>query len=800
MGKRINFDNCWRFFRGDLAPKKNTDQWGGAKARAYSFGAAAYDFDDSGWEEIELPHDFVIDGDYTVKNNEASQMRDIPEMESINSRHFAGGCLEGGAAWYRKKFFIDRKAAGKRIYIHFGGIYRDSCIYMNEYYIDRHESGYSSFYYDITDFVNIGEENLIAIRVDSSGREGWWYEGGGIYRHVWLEFADSIHTAPYGIFVSSKADLKSKSADINISIKILNKEFTDKWITVKGVIENQEGDYVDGFESGINILQWDKGFINERIHINEAQLWDIDSPYMYNLKLRLYDGDRLCDENEQHFGIRDMRFDSDTGFWLNGRNLRIQGLCCHHDHAGVGIGIPDDVNEYRIHQMKSVGANAYRSAHHAPSDELLDICDKEGMLVFAETRRMSSAPEDIEALRSMVKHGRNHPCIFLWGIGNEEIFSQNRSETARTTRTMKAEIHKLDPTRPVTSSVVCWDGKKRFNSAAGYIEVTKNLDIMGFNYCIEAWDDYHHRMPDQPIMITEATSNSWTRGCYCTNEEKGQYFIYDDNNINKCKSGSKAVKKDQGEKMWRDFAARPYLAGIFIWTGIDYRGEPTPLTYPSVYTQFGIFDYCGFEKDNFYYYKSWWKNEPVLHIFPHWNHKDKVGQPINIYCYSNLDEAEIIVNGKSYGRKKIEKNWYQEWSSVIYEAGEVKAIGYKNGKEVMVKFVRTTGAVNKIELKPYKDAVRIGGTAIINVQLIDENGVVVPDSDNEISFNIRGAGKFVGTGNGNPGDHAKDRVPIRRAFNGRCQLLVKVEMEGDIEIMASSDNIIGGACIIKGYR
>lgn len=346
----------------------------------------------------------------------------------------------------------------------------------------------------------------------------------------------------------------------------------------------------------------------------------MDNPHLYSLTTNIIADGTVTDSTETTFGIRDIRFDADSGFYLNGKNLKIKGLCCHHDHAGVGIATDRSIFEHRIAQIESMGTNAYRSAHHMMTDEMLDICDRMGILVFDETRRMSSAPDDLAALRAMVRHGRNHPSVFLWGIGDEEIFSQDRPETSRTTITMKTEINKLDGTRPITSAVVCWNGKERFDNAANYIDVTKHLDIMGFNYCKQAWDDYHERMPHQPIIITEASSNSGTRGCYSTNEDIGQYYILDRNNAEKVKNKQKAVKKDFGEEEWKYFDERDYLAVIFLWTGMDYRGEPTPLAYPAVYYQFGIFDYCGFLKDNFYYYKSWWTSEPALRIFPHWNY------------------------------------------------------------------------------------------------------------------------------------------------------------------------------------
>ena len=401
---------------------------------------------------------------------------------------------------------------------------------------------------------------------------------------------------------------------------------------------------------------------------------------------------------------------------------------------------------------------------------------------------MSAAPIDIEGLRAMIKRDRNHPSIFLWGIGNEEIFAQDRPEMARATVTMKMEIRKLDPRRPVTSAVVCWNGKERFDNAAAYVPVTKNLDIMGFNYCKTAWDDYHERMPEQPVIITEASSNSSTRGCYNTDEDKGQYFILDNDNINKVKNKRKAIKKDMGEGEWKYFAERPYLSGIFIWTGIDSRGEPTPLVYPAVYSQFGVCDYCGFPKDNYWYYKSWWTESDVLHIFPHWNHNE--GDLLTVYAYSNLDEVELLINGKSYGRKQIEKNWYISWDNVVYEKGEALARGYRNGEVVMTDTVKTTGTPHSIFAQPYKDKVRNGETAVINIRVADKDGNTVPTACNELRFEIEGDGALLGTGNGNPGDHANEKEHKRCAFNGLCQLLVKKSGDGELNIKIMSEGLV----------
>lgn len=806
MGKRIDLNKNWKLFVGDLAPQSDTDGWGGAKARAYDFGATAQDLNDSNWRTVTLPHDFVVEGDYTKKTVSNNDMTSIPEMESIDSRHMAGGSLEGGIAWYRRHFSLPHEYAGKRIFLHFDGVYRNSTIYINQYYVGDHQNGYTSFYYDITDFINEDEENLIAVRVDSTGREGWWYEGGGIYRNVWLEIKGDVYLPPSGEFVNSSIDVSNKTAHLEIRTELASRLTKDASVRIENRILDADNHIVQCLTTTTTLETWSETEVRTTCDLTDIHLWDLDSPYLYKLETRIYledssveakkqsaytETEPLSDYSETFFGLRSIVFSPDEGLILNGKKISVLGLCCHQDHAGVGIATQKSVLEYRLMQMKKMGANGYRCAHHQPSRELLTICDRIGMLVLDETRRMSSAPRDLEQLRTLVKRDRNHPCIFLWGIGNEEIFCQDRKESIKSTITMRSEIRKLDPTRPITSAVVCWNGKERFEHARAYIPVTKELDVMGFNYCKTAWDDYHKQVPSQPIIITEASANSGTRGCYSTEEEKGHYYIYDKKNFEKCKNGQKASRRDNAESEWRYFADRPYLAGIFLWTGMDYRGEPTPLSYPAISSQFGIFDFCSFPKDNFYYYKSWWTDEPVLHLFPHWNWQGHEGEAFEIFCYSNLDEIELFVNERSYGRKKVEKNWYLSWADVTYEPGTLKAVGYKDGLKVLEDTQVTTKPAHEIILTPYKNVLTSSDdAAIICVSIVDEDGRFVPTADNEITFTVEGSGEFLGVGNGNPGSHEPDTVPVRRAFNGLCQLLVRPTGAGEIHIKATSPGLL----------
>lgn len=793
MSISLELDNGWRFFRGDLPPQDPADGWGGAKARAYSNGAAAVDFDDSDWRELRLPHDFVSEGSYCFDSGKGSDMGDIPEMESIDSRLYAGGCLEGGAAWYRKKFRLPEGCGKKRIYIHFDGVYRNSAVYVNQYYAGTHVSGYGAFYYDITDFADPDGENLVAVRVDASRREGWWYEGGGIYRHVRLEIADEIHIAPYGLFAyAENVDSETGAAELNIRFEAVNRSEADTGLTALYEIAAPSGEVIFKGERELHIPAWDSVTVTCSHPASGLSLWDTENTgAVYTATVKLCRGGRVTDVSSVSFGVRDMRFDAGKGFFLNGRHMKIKGVCCHGDTAGAGIGVPDKIKEELMKSVKHMGANAVRISHYPPSPELLEICDRLGILVFAETRRMSSAPEDIEALRMMVRQGRNHPSVFLWGIGNEEIFSQHRPETARTTVTMRSEIKKLDPTRPVTSSVVCWDGVKRYDSAEKYVYVTRHLDVMGFNYCQTAWDDYHRRMPNQPVIITEESSNGSTRGCYETDEAAGHYYPFDKENAGKCSVGSKADRYELGERAWKAVAEREYIAGEFIWTAFDYRGEPTPLKGRVISSQFGVMDYCGIPKDGYYYYAAWWSGRDILHIFPN---GARALSGSDIYCYSNMDEAELFADGVSLGRKAVERNWYVMWENVSCSAGGLTVRGYKNGKPVMEKTAPAAGKPSSLTIS-CGDSVEKGETTAISVYVADENKNTVPDACNALRFEVIGA-ELIGTGNGDPADTDSEKTAERRAFNGVCRVLIRAG-ENDIIFRAASDGLTGAERIIK---
>lgn len=794
MRKRLNFDLHWKFMLGDLSPRTMVEQWGGAKVKGFNFGVPAIDFDDSKWRDITLPHDFILEGNYTKKQGNFSESAQIPAMETIDNRHVAGGSLEGSIGWYRKTFRVDATEANC-VLLYFDGIFRNAQIYLNEYDIGNNISGYHSFYIDISDFLNMDGDNVLAVRVDATGREGWWYEGGGIYRHVWLEILDRVHIAPWGVYINAEPKFGEDNtyADVSIETRVNNLTLSRKMIEILHQIkDNEKCLYRDSQTMHIDF--WESGTDKISFELEQVQLWDLENPKLYTLETTLKDGDIVLDHIITRFGIRALYFDVESGFYLNKRPVKLKGICAHHDHAGVGIGVPDRVFAYRMNKIKEMGGNAYRCSHNPPTSELLDYCDENGILVIDELRKMGSSKENLQLLQDMVKRDRNHPSIFLWSIGNEEVFAQESVEAGRIARTMTMEVRKLDPSRKTTMAFCCFNGKTIFDSAKTFIPVSKEVDVMGFNYAPSAWEEYHQLMPEQPILITEATANSSTRGCYTTDIVRSQYFMMDPDNT------GKGLKKGTAEYQWKLVAQNPYLSGIFLWTGFDYRGEPTPLTYPSIGSHFGIMDYCGFKKDNFYYYKSWWSDEPVLHVFPHWNFIDHIGEPLTVYVYSNLDEVELFVNGESYGKKTLERHSFLEWEKVIYQPGLLLAKGYKHGKVVLEQSVETTDVPYQISIDEYTETLEGNGrdVAIINVSIRDKHGKEVPNADNLLQFLVNGCGVFVGAGNGNPGSHEKDYEPIRRAFNGKCQFLVRSKEEkGEIKIRIKSDQLRSAECRIK---
>ena len=729
--ERLLMDFGWRFALGHAFDtekdfKHGTGYFSYVTKTGYGDGPAAADFDDRAWRILDLPHDWVVELPFSNEGGHSHGYKAVGRAFPENS-----------VGWYRKRFFIPEADLGRRIVIEFDGVHRNSIIWVNGFYIGTEHSGYSSFQYDITDYLNYGSDNTIAVRVDVTMEEGWFYEGAGIYRHVWLTKTPPLHIAQYGTFVTS--ELKPQSAIVTARTTIINETKTKTTFDIVQTISDTSGKPIATSKlKSLTLKPGETREYNCKIKVKNPYLWSLESPYLYKLFTSVRSKDSIIDNYETTFGIRSVYFDSNKGFFLNGKRVQLKGTNNHQDHAGVGTAIPDALQEFRITRLKSMGSNAYRCSHNPPTPELLDACDKLGMLVLDENRLMGSSPEHFQQLERMILRDRNHPSIILWSLGNEEWAIEGNLKGARIASTMQTFAQRLDPTRRVTTAV-----------SGGRVEgISTVIDVMGYNYLdMGNIDEHHKKYPNQPCLLTEETTAAGTRGIYEEDKSKAHMVQVD-----------RESSRGSIEKGIKFCADRPFIAGLFFWTGFDYRGEANPFGWPQVTSQYSIIDLCGFPKDIYYYLKSVWMDEPVLHIFPHWNWKGKEGKPINVWVYSNCEEVELFLNGKSVGRKPMPKLSHIQWD-VNYEPGILLARGYTKGKEVKNVKVETTGEPSTVRMIPDRSSINADGedVSVITVQIEDDKGRVVPIADNEIFFNLEGPGKILGVGNGNPSSHELDK-------------------------------------------
>jgi beta-galactosidase len=730
----MNFN--WRFAFGHAYDAKKdfnngTSYFSYYTKAGYGDGPAARNFDDRTWRILDLPHDWAVELPFDSTASYSHGYKTV-------GRNFPKTSI----GWYRKTFTIPESDLGRRISIIFDGVHRNSVVWVNGFYLGEEHCGYYNFEYDITDCLNYGSENVVAVRADATMEEGWYYEGAGIYRHVWLSKTAPLHIVTDGTFVSS--EVKDNAADITAQVTIINENKNQANFNVEQKVINASGKMVT--EKDLKNLKLDSKEENEFSTVMSLQnpnLWSPESPYLYKLITTINSNGKIVDRYETTFGIRTIRFDANDGFFLNGKHYLLKGTNNHQDHAGVGTAIPDALQEFRIKKLKEMGSNAYRCSHNPPTPELLDACDKLGMLVIDENRLLGTNIEHLNLLKRMILRDRNHPSVFVWSIGNEEWAVEGNITGARIAATMQDYVQHLDPTRRVTYASSGWGNG-----------ISTVQDIMGFNYIFNGdIDKQHTAFPNQPGMGTEETTSRSTRGIYEDDVPNAHMMATDR------KPNGRSI-----EEGFKFYAARSFLTGLFYWTGFDYRGEPHPYGWPQVASQSGIVDLCGFPKDMFYYLKSRWTDKPVLHIFPHWNPvngtswKEKEGKPINVWAYTNCDEVELFLNGKSMGRKTMPENSHIEWL-VNYEPGVLLAKGYKNGNEIIAGRVETTGDPTKIKLVPDRSIINADGEdiSVITIQIEDSDGRIVPTAGNEIKFSLSGPGKIIGVGNGDPSSHEPDR-------------------------------------------
>ena len=777
--ERLLLDSGWRFHLGHAHDP--TRDFGYGLARGYMktgefFEPSKLDFNDATWQAIDLPHDWAVE---------------LPFVQDDESVIYHGAKPLGrkypttSIGWYRRVFDISPDDFGKRLSLEFDGVYRDSITTLNGIFLLRNMSGYAPFRCDITDAANYGGKNVLVVRVDATQAEGGFivgdgfYEGAGIYRHVWLVKTDSLHVAEWGTFVTS--DVEGSRAVVTVRTELVNEAEGGATCQVTSTIVDPAGKEVaSGRSDSVSISSREQGSLTQQLQVDGVQFWSPEQPNLYRLLTAVESGGRIVDHYETTFGIRTVRFDANKGFFLNGKSFKIKGTCNHQDHAGVGCALPDRLQYYRIEKLKEMGSNGYRTSHNAPTPELLDACDRLGMMVLDETRMFSSSPEGLSQLERMIRRDRNHPCVVFWSTGNEEPL-QGVDRGARICASMKELERRLDPTRVITQPVFDDWGKG----------LSPVLDVMGFNYKHAAQiDAFHKQFPEQPCVGTETASTVSTRGIYFTDKQKGYVSAYD---VNFPEWASTA------EEWWKTYNQRPFLAGGFIWTGFDYRGEPTPYGWPCISSHFGVIDTCGFFKDLAYYYQAWWSGKPVLHHFPHWNWEGRGGQEIDVWCFSNLGKVELFLNGKSLGTQTMEKDSHVAWK-VKYTPGTLEARGYQDGAVAMTAKRETTGKPNKIVLQPDRAKIKGDGedVSVIAVSVVDEQGRVVPVADNLITFEVTGGGKLIGVGNGDPSSHEPDHARQRHAFNGLCSAIVQApKMAGEVKVRATSPGLASAVTMIQ---
>jgi beta-galactosidase len=753
--EQLLFDFGWKFQFGHGTDPARDLGFGigqGDFAKTGDFGFAKANFDDSKWRRLNLPHDWAVELPFVNDDIQNSH-----GFKPVGRRY-----PETSVGWYRREFDIPASDLGRRISVEFDGAFRSVLIFVNGCFIGRNDNGYAPFRFDLTDFLSYGQKNYIVARVDASFGDGWFYEGAGIYRHVWLTKTDALHLGKWESTV--RTAVNGNAATLTLGTVVQNEGKQAENAKVKWQILDATGKTVATAEAAQQSIAVDgSASFTATAKLANPVLWSVDAPNLYSAIATVETAGKPRDAERVSFGVRTAVFDADKGFILNGKQVKLQGTCNHQDHAGVGAAVPDRLQWFRLGVLQEMGCNAVRTSHNMPTPEWVEGCDKLGLLMMCETRQMSSSPEGLAQLEAMVKRYRNSPSIIMWSIGNEEwqLQSGMAEQGAKIGATMVERCHELDPTR-VVSAAVNGDNKQGVSDA---------FDIIGFNYNLGAPDEYHKKNPKRPLYGSETASAVGTRGVYATDRQRNTVSAYDNGTA---------------QEWWQFYGTREWEAGGFAWTGFDYRGEPSPYGWPSINSQFGIVDMCGFPKDSFYYYRSCWVNEPVLHLFPHWNFEGREGDEIPVWVYSNQDEVELFVNGKSAGSQKVPHLGHVEWK-VRYEPGVIEARGSKDGKVVLTEKRETTGPAASIRLTADRTEIFADGedVAVLKVEVLDKEGRPVPTAGNLISFKVSGQGTLIGVGNGDPNCQESDKEPKRSLFNGLAQVIVQSWKDaGEIRIEA----------------
>jgi beta-galactosidase len=745
-------------------------------------------YDDTAWRTLTLPHDWSIEGKFSESHPAG----------------VGGGALPGGTGWYRKKFIVSSGDKGRKLFIRFDGVYCNSDVWVNGKHLGNRPNGYISFQYDLTPHLRFGEVNLIAVRVDNSKQpNSRWYSGSGIYRNVWFVKTGEVHVIENGTFVTTP-HVNDKEAEVRIETIIKNTTQNTAEVTLETSIVNAAGEAVSSASTKTSINAGAVVTLNQNNTVNSPELWSIERPYLYKVVSKLLVNGEATDHYTTSFGIRSFSFDADKGFSLNGKEMKILGVCNHHDLGALGAAVNTRAIERQLEILKRMGVNGIRTSHNPPAPELLDLCDRMGFVVMDEVFDMWKKKKSEydysthwdqwhkQDLEDFIRRDRNHPSVIIWSIGNE-IGEQWDSTGTVIAKELAGIVRSLDTTRPITTG----------NNEAkpdNWIIRSGVLDLIGYNYNHKDYSDFHQRYPGKKFIATETTSALATRGHYDMPSDSIRRWpiawdkLFTEGNKDNTVSAYDNVSAPWGsthEETWKVMKKHPHLSGMFIWTGFDYLGEPTPYVWPSRSSYFGVVDLAGFPKDSYYMYQSEWTRDDVLHIFPHWNWKE--GQTIDMWAYyNNADVAELFLNGVSQGvRTKHGDDLHVMWR-LKYTPGTVKVVTRRNGKEVLSREVKTAGAAYRIELQPDRILVNADGKdlSFITAKVLDKDGNMVPYADNEITFDVSGAGTIAALDNGDPTSHESFQDTKRKAFNGLALCIVKTtKTAGQIQIKASSPGL-----------
>jgi beta-galactosidase len=753
--ERTLLDAGWLFHRGDVPE---------------THAAVTNGFDDRAWQTVHLPHDYQLDD---------------PEFSPSNPR--SQGYLAYTPGWYRKHLAIPAGDRGKVLRLDFDGVFRQCDVWLNGTRLGQHLSGYTPFSFDVSAIAQPGADNVIAVRVDPREFEGWWYEGGGIYRHVYLTALSPVHVAQWGTYVVSVVPKGEQGAadeaDLTIQTTVENSGNGGAKFSVLSEILGPDGNVLLTIGAQDEVAAASKHDVVQHAVLPHPKLWSIESPNLYQLHTTILQGGKTVDEAKTTFGVRTIHYDGARGFFLNGKHIEIQGLCNHQDLSAFGIAVPDNLESWRVAQEQKSGCNAWRTAHNPPDESLLDACDHLGMMVMDENRHLGDTYRhhtqsgtlysSLSDLATMIQRDRNHPSIIMWSMCNEEPL-QGSQEGATIFTAMMKVVHQYDTTRPITSAMV-----GGFN---GYGDADVE-DIIGVNYNSEAYDKIHMRRPTKPMFGSEDTNQKTTRGQYADDRPAGMSSAY-----------------NLSARGWLDVATRPFMCGSFTWTGFDYRGEPNPFGWPDVSNNTGLLDLCGFPKDKFYYFQSRWTDRPMVHLLPdNWNAGNNAGRNVRVIAFSNAKQVELFLNNRSLGARDVGGDSYAEWQ-VPYQPGHLVAVATDDGKPVAAEDLATTGEPAAIQVEPFGPALTANGedAAVVRVSIVDKDGKVVPDSVNQIHVELAGRGSLAGIGNGNPADHTPDRAPQKAVFHGHCAVFVRAGTEsGAIKVTVSSPGLAPASTLVE---